>query len=181
MIGQVLARRYAQAVMNLAMEKDLLEDVGRDLKKIASLFSISADLSNTFSDPTVSLAAKEKVLSSIYKKTTVGEIARKFVSVLLSKNRIDGIGEIAEAYQHLHDLRENRIRARVVVAAPLSDSDAKRIHDTLSRLSGKEIILKVEVDESILGGMVAYVGSRVYDGSISNQLQQIKDTLSTGR
>ncbi|NOY86708.1 MAG: ATP synthase F1 subunit delta [Deltaproteobacteria bacterium] len=181
MIGQVLARRYARAIMDLATEKGLVGEIGEDLKNIASLFTTSPDLENVFSDPTVPHAAKEKVLNSIFEKINVRELAGRFVSVLLEKNRIDGIGEIAEAYQHLYDLEENRIRARVVVAAPLGDRDTKRVHDALSKLSGKEIVLQVEVDESIVGGMVAYVGGRVYDGSISNQLQQIKDTLSTGR
>lgn len=181
MIGQVLAKRYAQAIIDLATEKGLVVEIGEDLKVVAGLFTISPDLGNLFFDPTVSLDAKEKVLSRIFKKIAIGETARKSVFVLLEKNRIDGIGEISEAYHRLCDLRENRIRARVVVAAPLGDNDKKRIHDALSEISGKEIILKIEVDENILGGMVAYVGSRVYDGSISNQLQELKDTLSKGR
>jgi len=79
------------------------------------------------------------------------------------------------------DELENRIRARVVSAARLSDKEKSRIKDALSKISGKEVALEVEVDESLLGGVVAYMGSQVYDGSIKNQLTQIKDNLSKGR
>ena len=63
----------------------------------------------------------------------------------------------------------------------MSGKEEARISAALSKISGKEVIIEVEVDESLLGGVVAYMGSQVYDGSIKNQLSQIKDNLSKGR
>jgi len=100
---------------------------------------------------------------------------------VLAKDRILGVGEIAQAYKEFLDQIENRVRARVVAAASLSKNEESRIKDALSKISGKEVALEVEVDESLLGGVVAYMGSQVYDGSIKNQLMQIKDNLSKGR
>ncbi len=105
----------------------------------------------------------------------------KFIHVVLQKDRILGIGDIAAAYSEIADELENRIRARVVSASGLSDEEQNRIRDALSKISGKEVAIEVEVDESLLGGVVAYMGSQVYDGSIKNQLTQIKDNLSKGR
>jgi F-type H+-transporting ATPase subunit delta len=180
-IGIVLARRYAKAVIDLAQEADILKEVGKDLDRIAALFADSHELVNVFADPTIAPGAKEKVLSEVLEKGGVQELTMKFIHVVLGKGRILGIGEIAQAYREFLDQIENRVRARVVSAAPLSKKEESGISDALSKISGKEITLEVEVDESLLGGVVAYIGSQVYDGSIKNQLTQIKDNLSKGR
>ncbi len=181
MIGIVLARRYAKAVIDLAQEAGILKEVGQDLERIAGLFAESQELGNVFADPTIGAAAKEKVLAEVLKKGGVQELTMKFVHVVLLKDRILGIGEIARAYRDLSDQLENRVRARVITAAPLSDEERKKIQGALSKISGKDVILELEVDESLLGGVVAHMGSQVYDGSIKNQLTQIKDNLSKGR
>jgi F-type H+-transporting ATPase subunit delta len=180
-IGIVLARRYAKSVIDLAQEAGILKEVGEDLDRIAGLFAQSHELVNVFSDPTITPAAKENVLAEVLEKGGVQELTMKFIHVVLQKGRILGIGEIASTYREILDELENRIRARVVSAARLSDKEQSRISDALSKISGKEVALEVEVDENLLGGVVAYMGSQVYDGSIKNQLTQIKDTLSKGR
>ena len=181
MIGIVLARRYAKALIDLAQEAGVLKEAGQDLERIAGLFADSHELSNVFADPTIAPAAKEKVLAQVLKKGGVEELTMKFIHVVLAKDRILGIGEIALSYRDLLDELENKIRAKVVSAARLTDKEKNRIKDVLSKISGKDVALEVEVDESLLGGVVAYMGSQVYDGSIKNQLTQIKDNLSKGR
>jgi len=181
LIGIVLARRYAKAVIDLAQEEGILKEVGRDLERIAELFAESNELVNIFADPTVAPGAKEKVLAEVLKKGGVQDLTMKFIHVVLKKGRILGIGEIARSYRDLSDQLENRIRARVVSAARLGEKEENRIKDALSRISGKDVVLEVEIDESLLGGVVAYMGSQVYDGSIKNQLTQIRENLSKGR
>ena len=181
MIGIVLAKRYAKALIDLAQESGIMEEAGQDLERIAGLFAESHELANVFADPTIAPAAKEKVLAQVLEKGGVQDLTMKFIHVVLQKERILGIGAIARAYRELSDQLENKIRARVVSAARLSDAEKNRIKDALSKISGKDVALEVEVDENLLGGVVAYMGSQVYDGSIKNQLNQIKDNLSKGR
>ncbi len=181
MIGIVLAKRYAKAVIDLAQEAGVLKETGQDLDRIAGLFADSHELVNVFADPTIAPEAKERVLAEVLEKGSVQELTMKFIHVVLAKGRILGVGEIARAYREILDQLENRIRARIVTAARLSDAEKSRIKDALSQISGKDVALEVEIDESLLGGVVAYMGSQVYDGSIKNQLTQIKDNLSKGR
>lgn len=181
MIGFVLARRYAQALIDLASEENIIAEVGGDLDEIAGLFEESSELAFVFANPTISIQEKKDALSAILDKTGVQNLTKKFVSLLLEKNRIMGIEEIAAAYQSIADTIHNRVRTRVVVASPLGKGDEKKVREALSKLTGKEVILEVEVDESILGGIVAYVGSQVYDWSLANQLEQVKDSLSSRR
>jgi F-type H+-transporting ATPase subunit delta len=181
LIGVVLAKRYAKAIIDLAQEAGILKEVGQDLERIANLFAESHELVNTFADPTIAPEAKERVLADVLEKGGVQELTMRFIHIVLQKGRILGIGEIARSYRDLSDQLENRIRARVVSAAPLSEQDEDRIKDTLSKISGKNVILEIEIDESLLGGVVSYMGSQVYDGSIKNQLTQIRENLSKGR
>lgn len=181
MIGIVLAKRYAKAVIDQAQEAGILKEVGQDLENIASLFADSHELTNVFADPTIASEAKEKVLAQVLEKGGVQELTMKFIHVVLLKDRILGIQEIARSYRDLWDQLENKVRAKVVSAAQLSKEEQSRIKDALSEISGKDVALEVEVDEGLLGGVVTYMGSQVYDGSIKNQLTQIKDNLSKGR
>jgi len=181
LIGIVLAKRYAKAIIDLAQEAGVTKEVGRDLERIAGLFTESHELANAFADPTIAQEAKEKILAEVLERGGVQELTMKFVHVVLQKDRILGIGQIASSYRDLSDQLENRIRARVVSAAQLNEQEENRIKGALSKISGKDVILELEVDDSLLGGVVAYMGSRVYDGSIKNQLTQIRDNLSKGR
>jgi len=123
----------------------------------------------------------KKILEDLLGKGKLHDLTRRFVHVLLEKNRLLGIGEIATAYQDLSDQLGNRIRARIISAEPLQDEEAQRIREALTRMSGRDVVLELEVDESILGGIITHMGSQVYDGSLKNQLQQIKENLSKGR
>jgi F-type H+-transporting ATPase subunit delta len=93
-IGVVLARRYAKAVIDLAREGGILKEVGQDLDRIAGLFADSHELVNIFADPTIESGAKEKVLAEVLQKGGVQELTMKFIHVVLGKGRILGIGEI---------------------------------------------------------------------------------------
>ncbi len=181
MIGFVLAKRYAQAVIDLAREENTIAEVGRDLESVEGLFEESPDLAYVFADPTVSIQTKKDILNAILDKAGVQNLTKRFVYILLEKNRIVGIEEIAAAYQDIADTIHNRVRTRVVVASPLGKGEEKRVAEALSKLTGKEVIMEIEVDENILGGIVAYVGSQVYDWSLANQLEQVKDSLSSRR
>jgi F-type H+-transporting ATPase subunit delta len=180
-IGLVLARRYARAIIDLAQEAGQVAEIGEELSKIAALFADSHDLVHLFTDPTVGSEMKENVLEKLLGKGGIRDLTKRFVHVLLSKNRLLGIGEIAGAYRDFSDQFSNRIRARIISAAPLKDEEVERIKKTLAGITEQEVVLELEVDENILGGVVAHLGSQVFDGSLENQLQQIKENLSKGR
>jgi len=181
-IGLVLARRYAKALIDLAQEKRVVAEVGEDLAKIAEVFSSeSHDLTNVFSDPTVSTQIKGEILESVLEKSKIQKLTLKFLQVLLEKHRILGVKEINQAYMEYADRLANRIRARVVTAVPLDKDEENNVRTALASMSGKEVVVELEVDESLLGGLVAYMGGQVYDGSLSNQLHQVKESLRKGR
>lgn len=181
MIGLVLARRYSKALIDLAQEQGVVAEVGEDLAKIAEVFYDNHDLTNAFSDPTISTQVKGEILKKVLEKSNIQNLTLKFLQILLDKHRILGVREINQTYMEYADRLANRIRARVVSAFPLDKGEEKNVRATLARKSGKEVVVELEVDESLLGGMVAYMGGQVYDGSLSNQLHQVKESLRKGR
>jgi F-type H+-transporting ATPase subunit delta len=180
-IGVVLARRYAKAILDLAGEAGLESEIGEELDRISALFAQSHELIHLFTDPTVGSRRKEKILEELLGKGGINDLTRRFVHVLLAKNRLLGIEEISAAYGDLSDERGNRVKASVTTATPLRDDEVERIRKALSAISGREVVLELEIDEDLLGGVVTRLGSEVYDGSLKNQLQQIKENLSKGR
>ena len=181
MIGFVLARRYAKAVIDLAQQAGRVSEVGEELARMAQVFEQSPELVHFFTDPTVRPGNKEKVLEDLMGKGGIKDLTRQFVGLLLTKGRILGIHEIAAAYRDLADEMENRVRARIQSAVPLEDGELEQFRKVLSGISGKEVEVEVEVNEDLVGGIVTQVGSEVYDGSLRNQLLQVKENLSKGR
>ncbi len=181
MIGYMLAKRYARALLDLAREAKRMEEVDRELASLAEAYAVAPGLASFFADPTAPADAKRKVLEGLLEKIQVGGLTADFTAFLLRKKRILGLPEIAAAYRDLSDEAANRLRARLRSAAPLDPAETERARAALSRLSGKEIILSVEVDPTLLGGMVAQVGSVVYDGSVKNQLRLFAESLQKGR
>lgn len=181
MIGFVLARRYAKALIDLSEDAGKISEVGEELVQIADVFDRSPELAHLFTDPTVRSRKKEEILRDVLEKGKTGDLTGRFLVLLLDKGRLLGIREIADAYRDLADVRENRVRARVQSAVPLEDKEVERFRKVLSGLSGKEVVIEVEIDEGLVGGIVTRLGSEVYDGSLKNQLRQVKENLSKGR
>lgn len=181
MIGYTLAKRYAQALVDLAREEKRVDEVAVEIDRLAAAFSAAPDLPGFFANPTIPADAKSAALRELLEKAMVGGVSADFARLLLAKNRLLGVPEIARAYRDLWDGLHNRVRARLVSALPLAPEEAERARKALSSLSGKEVVLALEVDPSIIGGLVAYVGSHVYDGSIRNQLREFAEGMHKGR
>ncbi len=181
MIGFVLARRYAKALIDLALEKGQVSQVGEELARIVAVFDDCPELILLFTDPTVPAQRKEKILEEILGKGQIQELTRRFTALLLAKGRLLGIHEIAAAYRDLADQLEKKVRAQIRSAVPLEKEEVDRFRKVLSEISGKEVVLEVEVDENLVGGVVTRIGGEVYDGSLRNQLVQVRENLSKGR
>lgn len=181
MIGFVLARRYAKALIDLAQKEGQVSQIGEELDWIAAIFDASPELAHMFTDPTVRAGRKEKILEELLGKGKIRELTGRFVALLLAKGRLLGIHEIATAYRDLADQLEKKVRVQIQSAVPLEDEEIDRFRKVLSEISGKEVVLEVEVDENLVGGVVTRMGGEVYDGSLKNQLMQVKENLSKGR
>ena len=174
MANSAYARRQAQAVFRIALDKKELNRWQSDLRRIASLVK-DATLFALLENPQISFDNKAKVLSE--RLGDINPLALKLVSQLVTKDRLAAIGDIADEYQRLADNYrgiEGAEVAEVTTAVPLDDGDRLRLAQRITSLVGKPVVLKPKVDPSLIGGIVIRVGDKLIDGSIRSKLEALK-------
>jgi F-type H+-transporting ATPase subunit delta len=175
-----LSSRYAKALADVAAERGVVEAVGRDLHTLAALLRQNREAAAFFGNPAVPMADKRRVLQSLAERAEVQPLTTNFLNLILEKRRLLYLGEMALAYEELTDERLNRAKAIVTSAAPLQEPMLEGLRARLRMATGTEVYLEARVDPAILGGLVAQVGSTVYDGSLKTQLRRMREQLLKG-
>lgn len=169
------ARRYAQAVFEVAREKNELDRWATDLEKISTAVQ-KPEVLAVLENPKIHLEAKRDILQDAIADLTPLEL--NFISVLIQKSRLAVLPQIVAEYQRMLDAYNGIQRADVVTAVPLEEQDRETLKQKLSAMTGKKIVLTTRVDPSILGGFVARIGDRLIDGSVVSNLLSLKRRLS---
>jgi len=172
---KLYAKRYAEAVFEIAQEKKELERWQSDLKKIASLGE-SAELIALLESPKLSFDDKSKMLSELL--PDINPLAINLVHLLVTRGRFDIAGAIAEEYGQLLNSYRGIEQAEVTAAVPLTDKEKEKLKERLKAVVGKEIVLKAEVDPDIKGGIIIRVGGKLIDGSTRSKLQALRRELT---
>ncbi len=180
MTNRILAKRYAKALIILGKEEDRYKEYGQILADFMGLLKENEPLNDALMNPIYPLKERTKVLEEVVKKLDMPIIVSRFVLLLMEKRRLPLLETIIEIYYILIDEMENIARAQVRTAAELSDDDADAVRKVLEQLTGLTVKMEVEVDPDLIGGVVAQVGDLVLDGSIKQQLLNIKESLKRG-
>ncbi|MEX0748242.1 MAG: F0F1 ATP synthase subunit delta [Rhodothermales bacterium] len=173
----IIARRYAGALFEEAREQSRAEAVDRDVEMIDEILKTSRELVGFFNSPIISREKKNAVVEGLFGKR-IDALTLQFLKLLIEKQREDIVPEIIDSYRGLRDEQLGVIEATARVAQPLSDSEEKMLSDALGRMTGKSIRLSVRIDPNLLGGAVVRVGDTVYDGSVRNQLELLREQLN---
>lgn len=173
------ARRYAQAVFEIASESGELERWLDDLTQLAD--SITSDeFRQTLSAPRISMSQKEALIRESL-GSSVGPLALNLMSLLASRGLVDMLPGIADVFQDMLDAHQGVERAEVVSAVALTDEQRQQVAEMLNDLSGNDVRLTARVDPEILGGLVIRVGDKVMDGSARARLQNMRRELAQRR
>jgi F-type H+-transporting ATPase subunit delta len=179
--SQGVARSYAKALHDLARERGQAERTGAELDEAADLVRSEAALAHFFARPGVSAAAKQGAAAEIAQRLGVGTLVRDFLALVARQGRASILPEIGDAYRELLDADLNRARAHVRTAVPLTDAERAALASRLGQaLGGKQVALEEVVDQNLLGGFVAEIGSVIADGSLDGQLARLRDRLARG-
>lgn len=176
MIGNVLAKRYAKALLEPLKEEDV-EVVRKDLDTFQNLLQISPEMRKLLLSPVFGLEEKKGVLQLLSKRTGFCRESQRFFELLLEKDRFRYFKEIRNLFEALLYERKNRVKAYVISSNSLSPFHEKELKERLKRLTKKEVDLDVKIDPALIGGMVIMIGDMIYDGSIKGQLGKIKERL----
>ncbi|NNF00146.1 MAG: ATP synthase F1 subunit delta [Pyrinomonadaceae bacterium] len=175
---ETVARRYANALADIAVGSGNPAPVQKELKTWEQMLEVNHDLRQVFHNPSIPQDSKEKVLESLISKASPSATTANFLRVLLKNKRLTELGSINQRFDSVLDERGGVISAKVISARPLTDEEINDLRANLIKItSGKEIKLKFEIDESLIGGAITRVGSTVYDGSVKTQLKLLKEEM----
>jgi F-type H+-transporting ATPase subunit delta len=171
------ARRYAQAVFEIAREAKELDRWRADLSQVARLAEDASVLA-VLENPKLHFDLKARMLSGAL--GDISHLALNLVYLLIARGRLGMVGDISDEYQRLLDSHRGIEPAEVATAVPLDDEDKKRLGDRLSAIVGKKVVLKTDVDPGLVGGITAHVGGKLLDGSTRSRLEALKRELVRG-
>lgn len=173
-----VARRYAGALFDVAKKNGTLDTAERHMGTFSGFLAGSDELRRVMETPAVAPAKKRAILDALLEKSSGidGEV-RQLLRMLADRDRLSIFPEIASAFTDR--LRQERkvLQAEIVTAVPLPDGQRASLSAALRRATGSELTMTERVDPSIIGGVVARVGSLVFDGSVTRQLEKMKQQL----
>ena len=172
------ANRYAKALFDVALEEKAdLDRIDRDLSEITEILRDNTELMSAVDWANVPDAARRAVMENVLDKIGVAAPVKKLLVLLTGQRKLVYLQDLAEAYRERLLAHQNVVRAEVTSAAPLSPEKTKALEESLSKVTGKKVELSVSVDPELLGGVVAKIGSTVYDGSVRTQLARMRQEL----
>ncbi len=176
MIDGSIARRYAKALLELAREDGALDRVEADLAGFVK--AAEGDLGVVLSNPVFTGAERRAVLDAVLARSGFHAYTLNFLRLVLDKNRMDCLVDIHREYRALADTEAGRVRATVSTAFALDAEMAAAVQASLEAATGKDVVITTRVDPSLLGGMVAQVGGRVFDASLRTRLDLLQLSLA---
>lgn len=174
----LIAVRYATALFEMATDVQETQVHLKQLKVIEKIIENNPDVKEFFVSPVAKADAKEKVLTKAILGKGLSEDVEKFIFVLVKKNRFYLFLDIVKQYRIMCDDANLVIRGEVRSAQVLKDSEREDIQETISRVTKKKVILNFIEDSKVIGGLVATVGSRVFDDTLFSHLNQLKEGLN---
>jgi F-type H+-transporting ATPase subunit delta len=177
--NKTAAIRYARAVLDVAVkEKNDLEQVERELREFAGLFKQYPLLEKVLLNPAVPVPRKRAAVADLLAQAKFSPIVSKLLALLADRDRLVLVPDLLSAYSdRLLDYR-HVVRAEVTTATPIDAGRTQAIQHSLAVLTGRTVTMSTKVDPRIIGGLVARIGSTVYDASVVRQLERLKEQIS---
>jgi len=173
----VAASRYAKALLDVLYPAK--SEVGREqLLRFSSILSQQSEARLLLENPTVPVERRKELVGKLAEVLALESPIRNFLNLLVERNRLEILEEIVTTYQGLLDDKLGVVRARVTSALELDASQQNEVVSRLQALTGKQVRMEVHIDPSLIGGLVAQVGSTIYDGSIRQRLQAFRNNLT---
>ncbi len=180
-MSEALAGRYATAFVEILFAPNAA--VGPDqavgeLRQFEGLVSEAADLRHILNSPAVSRVRKRAVVGKLAEQTGMSTVTRNFLYVVIDRGRPSLLPVLRQKVEEFVDARRGMARAQVATAAALNEEQKAALASELSRVTGKQVVCEFHWDPALLGGVVARIGSTVYDGSVRGKLAALKSRLS---
>jgi len=173
-----LVSRYAKSLFAAARERGVLDEVRRDVAALSEAWRDYPEVGLLVTNPRLSRKKVHDILMSLADRLQVHDITRRFLDVLMEKDRLIVLSDVGPRFEQLWRDHEGEINVSVRTAVPVGDELRRAIHDHLAARSGRRPQIAWDCDPALLGGVVIEFPDRVFDGSLARKLANLKDHLA---
>ncbi|MEZ4460573.1 MAG: ATP synthase F1 subunit delta [bacterium] len=171
------SKRYAKAFLEIGIERGNYKTLQGQLRELADVYEQSAEFRAIVANPGVSVDERRAVIRAIAQKQGWDVMTTNLTLLLVDKDRIKDIADIANQLDKQVDLHDGNVRATVTTATSLDAAQVESIKAALVSMTGKKVILKTEVDAALIGGATTRIGDMVLDGSLRTQLSSLRQSI----
>jgi len=179
MTAAAAARRYASALFDVVQKTGRVDAALRDLAGLRDLIAGHDLLRKVFETPAVPASRKRAMIDALLATGGAGEEVRRLLQMMADRDRLALVPEVTASFEARVMTERRQMAAEVVTAAPLDGTHRDALAGALKRATGNDITISERVDPEMIGGLVAKVGSLVFDASITRQLQRMRQQLLT--
>jgi F-type H+-transporting ATPase subunit delta len=174
----VVASRYARALADVVAASGDYRKVLEELQDFERAYRESSELKEVFASPAVAMPQKMKVLEAIGQRLDASPVTLNFLRVLLANYRMPLLEEAIQAYRKIANARMGIVQVIISSASDLSQAERESVAARFRQLTGKQVELEFQIDSELLGGILAQIGSTVYDGSVRGSLALMREQLT---
>jgi F-type H+-transporting ATPase subunit delta len=171
------ATRYARALLDVAIAESIADRAEQDLAGFAALLESHADLRRALTHPAIPVARKKALVEQLTARLATTKPVAKLLSLIADRDRLALVPDLLSVYRERLQDYQQIVRAELTTAESLTPDAEARLRQRLATATGRTVTLTTRVDPSIIGGVVARIGSVVYDGSIATQLSRMRERL----
>jgi F-type H+-transporting ATPase subunit delta len=173
----IVARRYAQALLDVGTELGSLDKIVEEMASAAEAWEASADFRNAIENPLVAHDAKKAVVGELADRIGASPTTRSTLLLLVDRRRMKALPYVARTLRELGDARKGVVRAEVTTAAPLTDEYYAKLQAKLEKMTGQRVVIDKKTDPALIGGVIARIGDRILDGSLRTRLETLRSAL----
>jgi len=176
-ISSGIAERYATAVFEISQENGTLEKLEANIADLAAALDGSDEFRGFVASPILSRADLKAGIAAIAEKMGLIEVLRNGLAVMADKRRLFVLPQLLERLRGMIAEHKGEVTADVVSAKALTEAQAEKLAATLKASVGKDVNINATVDESLIGGLVVKVGSKMIDTSIRSRLNSLQNAM----
>lgn len=179
-MAELIGKRYAEALYEVALELDKLEKFKDDMKSITQVLKDEPKLKTIFEHPKLSKNEKKDIINSIFKGRVLQETLN-LCYIVVDKGREAYLNDISEEYIKLSNEKQGIVEAKAVTAVPMKDKEMKKLEKQLSKKLDKKVLLSNVIDNTVIGGVLVKIGDKVIDASIKGKFEELYKDLNNVR
>ena len=172
-----VAARYAKSLIDLALEQKALEEIKVDMELFVNTLRINTELQAVVKNPIIPLNKKNAIINAVF-GGKIHRVTSSFLKIVIDKGRAEIIYGTAKEFLNQYNQYKNIVTAKVTSATPLTENAKTEIINKVKAITGGEVLLQTEVDDSLIGGFILTVGDKQFDTSLASGLAKLKKEFS---